>query len=152
MIHRIPSGTRDVLPDELRELRAITEGIREVFTGRGYGEVATPALEYESTLARGDAAAAEPAYRLFFVDKLVSMGARIILCDPHRAVVTGPSKLYGQRMSSPDIRAGMAMLIAGLCAEGVSTIGNIGEIDRGYERIDERLRALGARIERVENL
>ena len=89
--------------------------------------------------------------RLFFVDKLVSMGARIILCDPHRAVVTGPSKLYGQRMSSPDIRAGMAMLIAGLCAEGVSTIGNVGEIDRGYERIDERLRVLGARIERVEN-
>jgi UDP-N-acetylglucosamine 1-carboxyvinyltransferase len=89
--------------------------------------------------------------RLFFVDKLVSMGARIILCDPHRAVVTGPAKLYGQRMASPDIRAGMAMLIAGLCAEGVSTIGNVGEIDRGYERIDERLRALGARIERVEN-
>jgi UDP-N-acetylglucosamine 1-carboxyvinyltransferase len=88
--------------------------------------------------------------RLFFVDKLVSMGARIILCDPHRAVVTGPARLYGQRMASPDIRAGMAMLIAGLCAEGTSTIGNVGEIDRGYERIDERLRALGARIERVE--
>jgi UDP-N-acetylglucosamine 1-carboxyvinyltransferase len=90
--------------------------------------------------------------RLFFVDKLVSMGARIILCDPHRAVVTGPAKLYGQRMASPDIRAGMAMLIAGLCAEGISTIGNVSEIDRGYERIDERLRSLGARIERVENL
>jgi UDP-N-acetylglucosamine 1-carboxyvinyltransferase len=90
--------------------------------------------------------------RLFFVDKLVSMGARIILCDPHRAVVTGPATLYGQRMASPDIRAGMAMLIASLCAEGISTIGNVGEIDRGYERIDERLRALGARIERVENL
>jgi len=88
--------------------------------------------------------------RLFFVDKLVSMGARIILCDPHRAVVTGPAKLIGQRMASPDIRAGMAMLIASLCAEGTSTIGNVGEIDRGYERIDERLRSLGARIERVE--
>jgi UDP-N-acetylglucosamine 1-carboxyvinyltransferase len=88
--------------------------------------------------------------RLFFVDKLVSMGARIILCDPHRAVVTGPARLYGQQMSSPDIRAGMAMLLAALCAEGTSTIGNIGEIDRGYERIDERLRSLGARIERVE--
>jgi UDP-N-acetylglucosamine 1-carboxyvinyltransferase len=88
--------------------------------------------------------------RLFFVDKLVSMGARIIVCDPHRVVVTGPAKLYGQRMASPDIRAGMAMLIAALCAEGRSVIGNIGEIDRGYERIDERLRALGARIERVE--
>jgi UDP-N-acetylglucosamine 1-carboxyvinyltransferase len=88
--------------------------------------------------------------RLFFVDKLVSMGARIILCDPHRAVVTGPARLFGQRMASPDIRAGMAMLIASLCAEGISTIGNVGEIDRGYERIDERLRSLGARIERVE--
>jgi UDP-N-acetylglucosamine 1-carboxyvinyltransferase len=87
--------------------------------------------------------------RLFFVDKLVTMGARIILCDPHRAVVNGPTRLYGERMESPDIRAGMAMLIAGLCAEGRSTIGNIGQIDRGYERIDERLRALGASIERV---
>jgi UDP-N-acetylglucosamine 1-carboxyvinyltransferase len=88
--------------------------------------------------------------RLFFVDKLVSMGARIILCDPHRAVVTGPAKLYAQRMASPDIRAGMAMLLAALCAEGTSRIGNVREIDRGYERIDERLRALGARIERVD--
>ena len=88
--------------------------------------------------------------RLFFTDKLVSMGARIILCDPHRAVVTGPARLYGERMESPDIRAGMALLIASLCAEGASRIGNIGQIDRGYERIDERLRALGARIERVE--
>jgi UDP-N-acetylglucosamine 1-carboxyvinyltransferase len=87
--------------------------------------------------------------RLFFVDKLVGMGARIILCDPHRAVVTGPAKLYGERMDSPDIRAGMAMLIASLCADGTSTIGNVGQIDRGYERIDERLRALGAHIERV---
>ena len=83
--------------------------------------------------------------RLFFVDKLVSMGARIILCDPHRVVVTGPARLYGQRMSSPDIRAGMAMVIAALCAEGTSTIGDACQIDRGYERIDERLRALGAR-------
>jgi UDP-N-acetylglucosamine 1-carboxyvinyltransferase len=88
--------------------------------------------------------------RLFFVDKLVSMGARIILCDPHRAVVTGPARLYGQRLESPDIRAGMAMLIAALCAEGTSTIGNVGQIDRGYERIDERLRDLGAVIERTE--
>ena len=88
--------------------------------------------------------------RLFFVDKLVNMGARVILCDPNRAVVTGPAQLYGERLSSPDIRAGMAMLIASLCAEGTSTIGNVGEIDRGYERIDERLRSLGARIERVE--
>jgi UDP-N-acetylglucosamine 1-carboxyvinyltransferase len=89
--------------------------------------------------------------RLFFVDKLVSMGARIILCDPHRVVITGPAKLYGQRMSSPDIRAGMAMVIAALCAEGTSTIGDAYQIDKGYERIDERLRALGAHIERVES-
>jgi UDP-N-acetylglucosamine 1-carboxyvinyltransferase len=89
--------------------------------------------------------------RLFFTDKLVSMGARIILCDPHRAVVTGPSKLRGQRMESPDIRAGMAMLLAGLCADGSSTIGAVYQIDKGYERIDERLRSLGAQIERIEN-
>ena len=88
--------------------------------------------------------------RLFFVDKLVGMGARIILCDPHRAVVTGPARLVGQRMESPDIRAGMAMLLAGLCAEGQSTIGAAHQIDKGYERIDERLRQLGARIERTE--
>jgi UDP-N-acetylglucosamine 1-carboxyvinyltransferase len=87
--------------------------------------------------------------RLFFVDKLVTMGARVILCDPHRAVVSGPSRLHGERMESPDIRAGMAMLIAALCAKGESEIGNIRQIDRGYERIDERLRSLGARIERV---
>ena len=105
-----------------------------------------------ATQARGTILIFEKMFedRLFFVDKLVSMGARIILCDPHRAVVTGPAKLYGGRMESPDIRAGMAMLIASLCAEGRSTIGNVGQIDRGYERIDERLRALGARIERVD--
>ncbi|HET8527975.1 MAG TPA: UDP-N-acetylglucosamine 1-carboxyvinyltransferase [Gaiellaceae bacterium] len=88
--------------------------------------------------------------RLYFTDKLVSMGARIILCDPHRAVVTGPAHLVGQRMESPDIRAGMAMLLAALCAQGQSTIGAAHQIDKGYERIDERLRALGAQIERVD--
>jgi UDP-N-acetylglucosamine 1-carboxyvinyltransferase len=105
-----------------------------------------------ATQANGEVLIFEKMFesRLFFVDKLVSMGARIILCDPHRVVVTGPAKLYAQQMSSPDIRAGMAMLLAALCAEGISTIGNIGEIDRGYERIDERLRSLGARIERIE--
>jgi UDP-N-acetylglucosamine 1-carboxyvinyltransferase len=87
--------------------------------------------------------------RLYFVDKLVTMGARVIVCDPHRAVVSGPSRLHGERMESPDIRAGMAILIAALCADGTSEIGNIRQIDRGYERIDERLRLLGARIERV---
>jgi UDP-N-acetylglucosamine 1-carboxyvinyltransferase len=87
--------------------------------------------------------------RLFFVDKLVAMGARITLCDPHRAIVSGPSRLHGARVESPDIRAGMAMLIAALCADGTSEIGNITQIDRGYEKIDQRLRELGARIERV---
>jgi UDP-N-acetylglucosamine 1-carboxyvinyltransferase len=87
--------------------------------------------------------------RLFFTDKLILMGANITLCDPHRVVVHGPSRLRGERVESPDIRAGMAMLIAALCADGVSEIGNIRQIDRGYERIDGRLRELGARIERV---
>src|SRR5579862_8834167 len=86
--------------------------------------------------------------RLVFTDKLAVMGADIVLCDPHRAIVTGPRRLRGERLVSPDIRAGMAMLIAALCAEGRSEIGNASEIDRGYERIDERLRALGAQIQR----
>ncbi|MGO9954629.1 MAG: UDP-N-acetylglucosamine 1-carboxyvinyltransferase [Solirubrobacteraceae bacterium] len=89
--------------------------------------------------------------RLFFTDKLVNMGASIIICDPHRAIVNGPRPLRGSRVESPDIRAGMAMLIAALCADGVTEIGNIRQIDRGYERIDERLRELGARITRLED-
>ncbi len=88
--------------------------------------------------------------RLFFVDKLIGMGARIVLCDPHRAVIAGPSPLRGGVVESPDIRAGMAMLVAALGAQGDSMIHNIGQIERGYERIDERLRALGAQIERVD--
>ena len=87
--------------------------------------------------------------RMFFVDKLIAMGGRIVLCDPHRAIVAGPSRLRGAPMTSPDIRAGMAMLLAAACAEGVSTINNADQIERGYERIDERLNALGARISRV---
>jgi len=87
--------------------------------------------------------------RLFFVDELITMGAQIVLCDPHRAVVVGPSSLYGANINSPDIRAGMALLIAALAAEGTSVINNIFQIDRGYERIDERLRLLGARITRA---
>jgi UDP-N-acetylglucosamine 1-carboxyvinyltransferase len=88
--------------------------------------------------------------RLYFVDKLIGMGARIVLCDPHRAVVSGPSKLRGGTVESPDIRAGMAILLAALAAEGESVINNVGQIDRGYEQIDERLRGLGAEIERVD--
>ncbi len=88
--------------------------------------------------------------RMYFTDKLVGLGASIILCDPHRAVVVGPSPLTGGVLESPDIRAGMALLIAALGAEGTSRIGNIGQIERGYERIDERLRGLGARLERTD--
>src|SRR5438034_263342 len=88
--------------------------------------------------------------RLFFVDKLIGMGARIVLCDPHRAVIAGPSALRGQVMESPDIRAGMAMVLAALAAQGDSVIYNIGQVERGYERIDERLQALGAQLERRE--
>jgi UDP-N-acetylglucosamine 1-carboxyvinyltransferase len=88
--------------------------------------------------------------RLYFVDKLISMGARIILCDPYRCIVQGPSRLHGETLASPDIRAGMALIVAALCAEGRSVISNIGQIDRGYERIEEKLQALGAKIERVK--
>jgi UDP-N-acetylglucosamine 1-carboxyvinyltransferase len=88
--------------------------------------------------------------RMFFIDKLVGMGAQIVLCDPHRCIVIGPTQLFGEKMESPDIRAGMALVLAALTAEGQSIIRNVGQIDRGYERIDEKLRALGARIDRVK--
>ena len=88
--------------------------------------------------------------RLYFVDKLAAMGAQIIVCDPHRAVVTGPSQLVGQKVSSPDIRAGMALVLAALSAQGQTLIGNSEQIDRGYQRVDEKLRAVGAHIERVD--
>ena len=88
--------------------------------------------------------------RLYFVDKLVSMGAQIIVCDPHRVVVVGPAPLVGQHVSSPDVRAGMALVLAALSAEGRTIIGNIEQIDRGYQRVDEKLRAVGAQIERVD--
>ena len=105
-----------------------------------------------ATQARGTILIHEKMFesRLFFVDRLQRMGARIVLCDPHRAVVIGPTPLLGARITSPDIRAGMALLIAALAADGESVIQNVGQIDRGYERIDERLRALGADIVRVE--
>ncbi|MGC9221719.1 MAG: UDP-N-acetylglucosamine 1-carboxyvinyltransferase [Solirubrobacteraceae bacterium] len=89
--------------------------------------------------------------RLVFTDKLQLMGAAITICDPHRAIIVGPRKLRGQRVESPDIRAGMAMLVAALCADGTTEIANIRQIDRGYERIDERLRSLGAKITRMED-
>jgi UDP-N-acetylglucosamine 1-carboxyvinyltransferase len=88
--------------------------------------------------------------RLFYVDKLIQMGAHIIICDPHRIIVNGPSQLVGRRLESPDLRAGFALVLAGLIAAGETVIDNIYQIDRGYEKIEERLRALGAEIERVD--
>ena len=89
--------------------------------------------------------------RMFWVDKLIGMGAKIVLCDPHRAVVSGPSRLRGDSLTSPDVRAGMAMVIAALCAEGTSVIHNVYQIERGYENICERLQSIGARIRRTED-
>ena len=108
-----------------------------------------------STQAKGSVLIHQKMFesRLFFVDKLIDMGAQVILCDPHRAVVVGHDhqvKLHAGRMTSPDIRAGIALLIAAMSAEGVSRIDNIGQIDRGYENIEARLNALGAHITRVE--
>jgi UDP-N-acetylglucosamine 1-carboxyvinyltransferase len=144
----VPPGQELVIQDDLGgQIPKIEDGPWPAFPAD-----LTSIAVVTATQAQGTVLVFEKMFesRLFFVDKLVAMGARIILCDPHRAVVTGPAHLYGERLTSPDIRAGMAMLIAALCAEGVSTIGNVAEIDRGYERIDERLRNLGARIERVD--
>jgi UDP-N-acetylglucosamine 1-carboxyvinyltransferase len=146
---RVPDGQELAVKDDIgSQIPKIEDGPWPAFPA----DLTSIALAV-ATQARGTVLIFEKMFenRLFFVDKIVSMGARIILCDPHRAVVNGPARLYGERMESPDIRAGMAMLIASLCAEGTSTIGNIGQIDRGYERIDERLRALGASIDRVES-
>jgi UDP-N-acetylglucosamine 1-carboxyvinyltransferase len=144
---RVPDGQELAVRDDLGgQIPKIEDGPWPQFPA----DLTSIALAV-ATQARGTVLIFEKMFenRLFFVDKLVGMGARIILCDPHRAVVTGPARLYGERMTSPDIRAGMALLIASLCAHGTSTIGNIGEIDRGYVRIDERLRSVGAAIERV---
>jgi UDP-N-acetylglucosamine 1-carboxyvinyltransferase len=144
---RVPPGQELVIRDDLGDqIPKIEDGPWPAFPA----DLTSIALAV-ATQARGTILIFEKMFenRLFFVDKLVRMGARIILCDPHRAVVTGPARLHGERLESPDIRAGMAMLIAALCAEGTSVIGNIGQIDRGYERIDERLRSLGASIERT---
>jgi UDP-N-acetylglucosamine 1-carboxyvinyltransferase len=145
---RVPAGQDLHIEDDLGgQIPKIESGIWPAFPADLTSIAVTVA-----TQARGTILIFEKMFesRLFFVDKLVSMGARIILCDPHRVVVTGPAPLFGQRLESPDIRAGMAMVIAALCADGHSSIGNIGQIDRGYERIDERLRALGASIDRAE--
>jgi UDP-N-acetylglucosamine 1-carboxyvinyltransferase len=145
---RLPAGQSLMIEDDLGgQIPKIDSGVWPAFPA----DLTSIAVAV-ATQAHGTILIFEKMFenRLVFVDKLVSMGARIILCDPHRVVVTGPATLYGERLESPDIRAGMAMLIAALCAEGASTIGNVGQIDRGYERIDERLRELGAVIERTE--
>ncbi len=145
---RVPPGQELLIEDDLGgQVPKIESGIWPAFPADLTSIAVTVA-----TQATGTILIFEKMFesRLFFVDKLVSMGARIILCDPHRVVVTGPATLYGERLESPDIRAGMAMVLAALCAEGLSTIGNIRQIDRGYERIDERLRSLGAAIERAD--
>jgi UDP-N-acetylglucosamine 1-carboxyvinyltransferase len=105
-----------------------------------------------ATQARGTILIHEKMFesRLFWVDRLIAMGARIVLCDPHRAVVVGPSRLHGQNLASPDIRAGMALVIAALVAEGESVIHNIRQVERGYQNLHRRLRALGADVERIE--
>jgi UDP-N-acetylglucosamine 1-carboxyvinyltransferase len=105
-----------------------------------------------ATQARGSVLFHDWMYpgRMYFTDKLVAMGAHIVLCDPHRVIVTGPTKLYSESVESPDIRAGMALLLAALATPGKSTIRNVGQIDRGYERVDEKLRYLGAKIERLQ--
>jgi UDP-N-acetylglucosamine 1-carboxyvinyltransferase len=145
---RLPAGQSLTIEDDLGgQIPKIDSGVWPAFPA----DLTSIAVAV-ATQAHGTILIFEKMFenRLVFVDKLVTMGARIILCDPHRVVVTGPATLYGERLESPDIRAGMAMLIAALCAEGTSTIGNIRQIDRGYERIDERLRDLGAVIERTE--
>jgi UDP-N-acetylglucosamine 1-carboxyvinyltransferase len=145
---RVPTGQQLEIKDDIgSQIPKIEDGPWPAFPA----DLTSIALAV-ATQARGTVLIFEKMFenRLFFVDKLVGMGARIILCDTHRAVVSGPAQLYGERLESPDIRAGMAMLIASLCADGTSVIGNVGQIDRGYERIDDRLRALGASIERVE--
>ncbi|MGH3110085.1 MAG: UDP-N-acetylglucosamine 1-carboxyvinyltransferase [Gaiellaceae bacterium] len=145
---RVPPGQNLHVEDDLGgQIPKIESGIWPAFPADLTSIAVTVATQAQGTILIFEKMFES---RLFFVDKLVSMGARIILCDPHRVVVTGPATLYGERLESPDIRAGMAMVIAALCAEGTSSIGNIGQIDRGYERIDERLRGLGAAIERAE--
>ena len=116
----------------------------------GFPADMTSIITVVATQAEGTVLVFEKMFesRMFFIDRLIGMGARVVLCDPHRAVVVGPSPLHAGELVSPDIRAGVALVLAALCAQGQSVIQNIGQVDRGYERFDERLRALGARIER----
>jgi len=139
-------GELEIQPDAGDQIPKIDDGPWPAFPA----DLTSIAL-VAATQCRGTVLIHEKMFesRMFFVDKVVAMGARIVLCDPHRAVVVGPSRLRGARLESPDIRAGMAMLIAALAAEGESRIHNVRQIERGYERIHERLTELGACIERV---
>ncbi|MFV1987161.1 MAG: UDP-N-acetylglucosamine 1-carboxyvinyltransferase [Gemmatimonadota bacterium] len=140
-------GALEIQPDVGNRIPKIDDGPWPAFPA----DLISIAL-VTATRCRGTVLVHEKMFesRMFFVDKLVAMGAQIVLCDPHRAVVVGPSRLRGRQLESPDIRAGMAMIIAALAAEGESRIHNIEQVERGYERIDDRLNALGASIERVE--
>jgi UDP-N-acetylglucosamine 1-carboxyvinyltransferase len=145
---QVPSGQElEIQPDLGDQIPALGDGPWPAFPA----DLMSIALVV-ATRCRGTILIHEKMFesRMYFADKVIAMGARIVLCDPHRAVVVGPSRLHGSVVESPDIRAGMALLIAALAAEGESHIHNIGQIERGYERIDERLRALGAEIERVD--
>ncbi len=117
----------------------------------GFATDLQPPYTLLMTQAKGTSLIHETIFegRLFFTDQLNTMGANIIMCDPHRVVVSGPTKLYGKKLSSPDLRAGITMVLAGIIAEGTTTIDNIYQIDRGYEKIEERLRKIGVKIKRV---
>jgi len=144
----VPDGQKlEVRPDFAGDIPKIDDGPWPAFP--------TDMMSFlivAATQASGTVLIFEKMYdgRMFFVDSLISMGARIVLCDPHRVVVVGPSQLYGTQVQSPDIRAGMALVIAALCARGESLIYNIRQIDRGYENLEGKLQSLGAEIRRIE--
>ena len=143
----VPAGQKlQVEPDFAGDVPKIDDGTWPAFPTDLMSIIIIAATQAEGTIL-----VFEKMYdgRMFFVDYLVSMGARIVLCDPHRVVIVGPSQLYGAELQSPDIRAGMALVIAALCAQGQSTIYNIRQIDRGYENLESKLQKLGAKITRV---
>lgn len=145
-------GTLLVPPDQPLEVRPDISGdIPTIYDGPwpGFSPDLTSTAVVTATQARGTSLIFEKMFesRLFFTDKLAAMGARLILCDPHRVVISGPCRLHGTEVSSPDIRAGMALLTAALCAEGSTVIHNVRQIERGYENIVQRLSALGAQIQ-----
>jgi len=144
----VPAGQQlKIYPDFAGDIPKIDDGAWPSFPSDLMSIVIVAATQAEGTVL-----IFEKMYdgRMFFVDYLISMGAKIVLCDPHRAVIAGPSNLYGSQLQSPDIRAGMALIIAALCAKGESSIYNIRQIDRGYENLEKKLQGLGADIKRVD--